>query len=438
MKKLTALILIIFICTGLFSCMPNLKKFAIRFADEKIDVGADDLKNEDYLAFMEKLDVFSSKLSADIYKKYGSNQNLCISPISVYMSLAIACENADGETREEILNALGVTYEELSAFTKYIYAERNKEYKYVNSVGKESTSASEQLSNSIWLADDLLYNKSYIDRLASNYNCDVFGVSFKDKTARDIINQYIEYKSNGIISSDISFGKNTPFSIISVYVLQEIWSDIGRGLPTTFDSYDFIDSDGSVSETQLLRGHYSNGQIYSTEKYSSFFIETEHGYKLHFIVPTEEYKLKDVFTFQTISEILALDDYGHIDDENGEIHFTRVLFPPFSTSFNADISSFLSEKYGIERLFDPELCDFSNLLSSPAHCEALIHKSQLNIKSSGIDCEVIYVDSNTPVSPDLPEYNEVYHEMIIGGAFGFVLTDESGTILYSGVINNLN
>ena len=155
-------------------------------------------------------------------------------------------------------------------------------------------------------------------------------------------------------------------------------------------------------------------------------------------MPTEEYKLKDVFTSQTISEILALDDYGHIDDENGEIHFTRVLFPPFSTSFTADISGLLSEKYGIERLFDPELCDFSNLLSSPAHCDALIHKSMLNIAASGIDCEVVYVDSTTPSSPDLPVYEEIYHEMIIDGAFGFVLTGENGTVLYSGVINDIN
>ena len=438
MKRIIALLLVAVMCIGLVSCMPNLKKFAIRFANDKIGITEDDINSDEYLAFSEKLESFSSKISADIYKKYGANSNFCISPASIYMSLAIAAECSTGETRQEILDALGMSYEELSTYTKYFYSLHNSEYKYLDENGKEGISATETLISSIWLDSSLGYNPSAVEYLASNYNCDVFGASFSSSAAKKMINQYIEYKTDGAIAGNLTIKSNLSFAIISAMALHEIWNDIGKELSLTFDSHNFVESDGTTSSTQLLRGHYSNGKVYESDKYSTFFIESEHGYRLHFIVPTEEYTLKDVFTSNIISEVIARDDYGYIDDENGEINYTRILFPPISSSFSADISELLTQKYGIESLFDEENCDFSTLVTDKVSCNAFLHHNRLNITSGGINSSSVKIKSSTATSPELPEYKEIYNEFLIDRAFGFVLTDENGMILYSGVINELN
>ena len=178
--------------------------------------------------------------------------------------------------------------------------------------------------------------------------------------------------------------------------------------------------------------------MYESDKYSTFFIESEHGYRLHFIVPVGEYKLKDVFTADVISEIVDRKDYGYIDDENCEINYTRILFPPISSSFSADISELLAQKYGIENLFDEENCDFSTLVTDKVSCTAFLHHNRLTINSGGINSSSVKIKSSTATSPELPEYKEIYNEFLIDRAFGFVLTDENGMILYSGVINELD
>lgn len=438
MKRIFALLIILAICLGLASCMPNLKKFAVKFADEKATVTGEELGSEEYLAFAKKVESFSARISTDIYKKYGVHQNFAISPLSIYMSLAIACESANGETRQEILDALGVSYEELSRYTKYLYSVCNQEYKHKSSEDKEIISARENLFNSIWVNSDLALKDSGVNSLASNYNCDVFSISFGRNVAENMINQYVEYKSEGAISGEIDVSSASAFEIVSIFALHEIWNDIGKELVQTFETHSFINSDGSSTETRLLRGHYSNGQVQVKDTYSTFFIDTEHGYKLHFIVPNEDYQLRDVLNAKNISDIVSLEDYGHIDDEKNEIHYTRVLFPSISTSFSANISQLLTEKYGIEALFDADGCDFSNLLSQDAYCKDFIHHNSLKVSAGGIQSGAVKISTSTEELPDLPEYTGVYSEFAIEQAFGFILTDAQGTILYSGVINEID
>ena len=90
-----------------------------------MEVKHSDSKQEGYEEFIEKLDLFAAKLTYEIYADSNKRSNICISPVSVYMALALATECANGETREEILNAVGVTYDEVKNFTKVLYAFSN-------------------------------------------------------------------------------------------------------------------------------------------------------------------------------------------------------------------------------------------------------------------------------------------------------------------------
>ena len=81
-------------------------------ADEKKDVQYPDYMDSEYLEFLEKLNIFSNKISEAVYKQYASPiDNYAISPVSIYMALAMCVECSSSETREEILNALELTGE---------------------------------------------------------------------------------------------------------------------------------------------------------------------------------------------------------------------------------------------------------------------------------------------------------------------------------------
>ena len=422
----------------LASCtMPNLKKYEVVEAAESDAPDYELLRNSDYLAFLEKLSAFSSEITEGVFSTVGINQNFCISPMSVYMALALVVEASSGETRQEILDALGLSYDEVSTFTKELYSFRNRKYAYKNSYGNDVVSAYEMLSNSIWLDEGLAYNQTGVNNLVSNYYCSIYEASFENGTAKKMINQYVEYKTNGVLKGDLQFSRNTDFAIINTLYLKEIWNELGKNLVSTLEYYDFINSDSSETSLQLLKGNYAKGRVYETEDYSTFFTQTEHGYKLHFIIPTEETTLAEIFNAETISEILAIDDYGYIDHENKLVHNTRLLFPKFDASFGGNIADILTEKFGINALFDEEKCDFSNLLSEKASCSSIIHKARLKVDANGIEGGAVTVVQGA-TSPFPTEYKEVYHSFNILEAFGFVLVDQYGTVLFSGVINNID
>lgn len=438
MKRIISLLIIVILCFSMLSsCMPNLKKYIIEYASTKTEITEEIYEDEEFVSFLNKMNSFALEMTSSIANSSASNDNYCISPVSIYMSLAIACECSNGQTKQEILDALGITYEQMKEYTKYYYALYNKEYTYVDSYGTIHTSAHEQLANSLWLNSNVVYNQGCINTLTHDYNCDTFSISYADGTAGKIINQYIEYKSHSIAKGDVKLSKSTDFSIISLYHLKEIWNEFGRNITLSFENYDFTNSDKGTVSKNLLKSTYSQGVEYRTVRYSTFYIETEHGYKLYFVVPNGDNSLKDVFTQNTISKILKKTDYGFIDHANQKLKYTRVLFPQVGVSFSGDISGNLQNDFNIKSLFDKERCDFSMLTSNTVFCNNFIHKATMNLDSKGIEGATIDLGQSDKAEAELPNYEKEYHEFVINRAFGFVLTDADGLILYVGEVNTI-
>lgn len=438
MKRLICIALVFVFCALTCSCTPlALKNNQIGKAAEKMSVKYSDYyKNDSYKDFLSKVRSFSSELSEKLIEKYGQSENTVISPISVYMALALACECAEGETRDEILDAVGVSYEEVSLYTKQLYAFCNQEFKSISAVGLEQTDAYENLTNSIWIDENLSYNQSGIDALANNYNCDSFKTSFASNEASKLINSYINDKTNGLIKGDFNFDPETFFVLMNTFYLKEIWNETGKDLEFTAKYYNFKATDGSERSTKLLQGYYNRGKAHIADDHTSFFTTTEHGFKIYFLIPDDDHTATEIMTDDNIKSTLERSDWNFRNDEKLEEYYTRVLFPEFEAEFNKDIRSTLSEDFGINLFFDSERCNVSNIFEDGAYCESVIHRASLTVNKKGIEGAAITV---MPVcgAAGPGEYVQVYEDLTVDKAFGFILTDTYGTILFSGVINNI-
>ena len=100
-------------------------------AGEKVNLKNFNPETLEYQSFLDKLELFSAKLSTSIYNKSDKNENLCISPVSIYMALAMTIGSASETAKQELLSAIGLTDTEVNNFTKYLYAYLKMErYKY--------------------------------------------------------------------------------------------------------------------------------------------------------------------------------------------------------------------------------------------------------------------------------------------------------------------
>lgn len=437
MKKILSVILVLSLCFGIASCSSNYKKNSIAPAGHKINIDYSALKQDGYKGFLERLDLFAAKLTHEVYSEDNTQSNVCISPVSVYMALAIAAECASGETRDEILNAVGVTYDEVNDFTKILYAYANRSFKYTDRLGSNKILAFEELANSLWADKDLALKKSAVDGIADNYNCDIFGVNFENGEGEKAIGNYIKDKTHGIIDGDINLSPKTLITIINTFYLKEVWNEFGDKLSFTDNAYDFKNADGSITNTKLLRGYYFNGNVCEGDGFTSFYTKTEHGFEIKFIVPTGDSTLEKVFTPENIYAINNIDDYGYIDEENKLLHHTRAFFPEYTASFDGDISKILKDEFDINKLFNIEECDFSSITDEDVACDGVIHKCSLEVNARGIEGAAVTVMPMAGAPGPLEGYEKVYHDYIIDRAFGFVITDNCGTVLFSGAVNNV-
>ena len=438
MRKIVAVLLIVVMSFSVVACGIAVSAHAVAKAEKPMDVNSynDYYKDDDYRAFVAKIADFSARLSASAVKKYGQSENIVISPLSVYMALALACESTTGETRQEILDAVGVTYDEVNQFTKKLYGFANVDYTQLNLVGIEQSVARQELFNSIWLDNDVEFINTGVQKLASEYNCDVYQASFKNGQAKRLINQYIETKSHGLLDGDVDFSPETYFVLMNTYYLKEIWNEYGDHLSLTSDIYRFWNTDGSYEDTKLLMGYYSSGKAYDGDNFTSFFTTTDHGMRIYFFLPDEEWSVDSIFTEENISTILTLKDWGAVDDENRLLHNTRVFFPEYDVDFSEDIADVLKNDFGIKKLFNPLDCDASTISVEPVYCEGVIHKAALKVDKTGIEGAAATV---LPMcgSAGPGEYEPIYHDFVVDRAFGLVLVDSYGTVLFSGVVNIL-
>lgn len=403
---------------------------------------------DDYSSFLNKLSLFGADFSEKYYNYYEVDNNLSISPISLYMALSLATECANGDTREELLNAMGITYEEVNEFTSILLSKLVKE-SYVNTDEDEKKLISKlDLTNSIWIQEDLIVKDECINKLADNYYCYPYKADFfnNNEKANLAIKEFICDKTNGLINKNFELSKECLLALINTLYLKDVWN-VDDDLQLTKNKYEFINKDNSKKNVNLLQGYYVAGQVYEEEKFSHFYTKTNRGYKLKFIVPNDGYSIDDIFTKENLNNINTMTDYRYKDDEKKEEYYTRCLFPEFKASCDDDLVYLFKDKYNMKKFFDPNECNFTNItnceftsgrLVDGICCSSIIHKTELEVNKKGIEgAAVTIIAMEAATSCPSEQYKKIYNDFVIDKAFGYIVTDSSNVMLFSGVVNNI-
>ena len=394
--------------------------------EERKEAAYDDLKAS--------AELFASQFSAAAQRTVHEGENFAVSPVSVYMALAMSAECAAGETRSELLNALNVTYPVLEGQFSEFYRSIIAEYKtYEGEVAGRI-----DLTNSIWVDKATQPKEACMDALAQKYLCYSYSVDFRNdtKNANKAIRNFVKDKTHGLIDQDFDLQNETLFALINTLYLKDIWKDGGDDLSFTQNKYDFTQGDGTVKSLNLLQGKYIGGRVLETESFTHFYAQTLHGCKLKLILPKAGYRIEDVFTEKNLAAVNAQKDYGAVDTENKIEYYTRCLFPEFNADYDKDVKSLLQSEFGVQKFFTPQ-CDFSALTDEGVYCAKVQHVAKLQVNQKGVEGAAVTITAMDASSAPGETYTKVYEDFVVDGAFGFILTDRYGNTLFSGVVNQL-
>ena len=161
---------------------------------------------------------FSAKCSSEAISGCDS-ENRIWSPINAYIALAMTAELANGETRQDVMKILGVN--DLETLRSYV---TNLWEQVYHDNGKEIS----VLANSLWLDDDIEYQKEVTDVLSHDYYASVYrGDLGSAKTNKDIA-KWLNKQTDGLLdkqAGNIGLSPNSMLALASTVSFQSKWSD---------------------------------------------------------------------------------------------------------------------------------------------------------------------------------------------------------------------
>ena len=270
----------------------------------KADAGIRDASN------VSGLDIFSRLYAVR------NGKDVSFSPLSLSLAFAMAAEGAEGQTYQQISDALGwgeASKEELGAFYK----------KMIDGLVKADRKVSFTSSNSLWAAQDLVLKDAYKKLLSDYFAAESYQVDFTAEATLKKINDWCSAKTDGKIPQMLQdLNPKTRMMLINALLYKAIWANTW----TVKEKRDFKDEAGARSKKDYL---YDKGDFRYAEFDDSQAIALPYGngaYEMVVFLPKAGY---------TVEKILPT-----IQEKGGTLRLyprqAEVWLPKFSTEYGTE------------------------------------------------------------------------------------------------------
>ena len=348
--------------------------------------------------------------------------NRVYSPLNVYMALAMLAEITDGESRAQILALLGSdSIESLRTQANAVWNANYRDDGAVESI----------LASSLWLNDDVAFNRNTIDTLAENY----YASSYRGKMGSDALNQayrtWLNAQTGGLLKGQIddkTFDAETLLAMVTTVYFRAKWSDTFNSSQTIKAPFytDTVET-GNVT-ADFMRRTDTYGTYYWGKKFSATRSRLdESGGTMWFILPDEGVSVEDLLCdSEALSFLLSNGQWQN--NKELKIHLT---VPKFDVQSQLDLKDELYA-LGVTNVFDWQVSDFSPLLEEkqPVILSRVQHGARVAIDEEGVTATA-YTEmwSNGAAMP--PE-DEI--DFTLNRPFLFVVTGADGLPLFVGIV----
>lgn len=336
------------------------------------------------------------------------DKNYMFSPLSVKTAMAMAANGAEGQTKKEILDTLGI--ENLDEY--------NNRMKSTIEAYKNGENVTVNIANSIWLNKDNIetdFLDSYKKTIMDFYDGEAAEVD--SSNAVDKINSWTNDKTNGKIAQIIS-DPNFSTSLVNAVYFKGNWRD--EFMPSgkmTFHSKDGTEKDIDFMQKTKYMHYAEQGGVRAVEiPYKS---GANNSFSMYLMMSDDDFATEATLNsmqFERKKVILKMPKF--------RISYTRFL--------KDDLKAM-----GIKTAFDGDTADFSKMNSLPQYIDEVLHKTYIDVDEKGTEAAAV-----TAVLLAGASANPVQEEPIEFTAdrpFTFVIKDNtSGEILFMGKFSYAN
>ncbi len=328
-----------------------------------------------------------------------------LSPLSFRYALGLLLAGASGETKTELMTALGVTTEEeweesCLAFNDFAakYADSAKrELDQVRKWKKEGVvdadqaepSRALQLANSLWKREDITadFTAEYREKIEQCYAAEYY--NFTRETAVEKINTWADEKTEGLIPELLPAdydSSNLALVLMNALYYKNSWKN---PFPEEFtEDGDFTLEDGSLVNKSFMKQE-ERFAYYEDEDTQLVILPMKDGVHMAYVLGSTE----------NLEEKVA----------KAEKTLVRVTLPKIDleTSFDQqELVNFL-KACGASLVFDQDQADFSCMLDHQVWVDDIIQKTRLKTDEDGVEAAavtaVMMVETALIIEPDQPK-----------------------------------
>lgn len=344
----------------------------------------------------------------------GQGNRVC-SPLNVYMALAMLAEITDGDTRQEILAALGSDdLEDLRTQAKAVWRSVYRQDGAVNSV----------LANSLWLNEGSSFRQETVDRLADNYYASVYRGEMGSDGLNQALRDWLDEQTGGLLKNatkSARFSPDTVLALASTVYFQSKWKEEFSKSKTQEDIFHGLSGDTSVD---FLRSDGA-GQYYWGEDFAAYGKRLESGGTMWFFLPDEGVTPEDLLAGEAVFTLAADSDRW----ENQTRLIVHVSIPKFDIFQQQTLTDAL-ETMGISKVFDLVQADFSPISDNDLYLSQADHAARLIIDEEGVTAAAYTLMEEAGAAR--PPEEEV--DFRLDRPFLTVVTSRDALLLFAGIV----
>lgn len=352
------------------------------------------------------------------------DKNMMISPYSIAEAMTMLGNAAEGETKQEILQTMGITDLE----------QWNKQMQELHKVGTTSDEQQLHIANSVWKNDstysfDSEIQKNYIEKLKNCYAAEEKSMDFTNGNPKDQINQWVSKNTNGnipsILDEDVD---SSTYSILAntVYFDAKWWNEYFTSMLTKREQFygkekttnvDMMASDGFQYVKYLKRDGIQMVEL--DFKGDQFVMDV-------LLSADEKQTTQEAFQALTVEQKNALFD-GISKLETSRV---KMTMPKFKSEYSAKHLKGQLQSMGIKKVFAKDSAKLPGIQGNNkenAYVDTVLHKTVIDVKEDGVKASAAtVVPIKAGCSPEQPKYIEY----CVNRPFVYVIRDKKTNMIY--------
>lgn len=338
------------------------------------------------ISLIESENSFAFDIFREVVENSEEPENIMISPLSISYALSMTLNGANGATRDSMLKALrvtGMTPEEInSSFQQLTEA--------LLSVDKRVLMT---IANSVWTKEGFPVKEAFIDILETYYDAESKQFDINDPATPDIINQWIEDNTNGLIKDMMDkLEPDVVMLLINAIYFKGIWKYQFEEGDTDYKT--FYKTGNETIEVPMMNQEVDL-MVYRGESFTLAELPYGQGnFVMDIILPDDQDGINRIIPAITESS------FNSWISQATEAKVNMYL-PRFKYDYKKKLKDILSDM-GMRIAFWPG-ADFTNIACTDLNIQDVIHQAFIETNEEGTEAAaatvVIIELSSMPSGP---------------------------------------